>query len=368
MRVLFDHQVFSYQREGGVSRYFAELILGLSVFGIETDTTFRRTTNRYLLERFPERFQGWLGGVSFKGKSHLLNIWNQLISQRKMKTKNWDVFHPTYYNLYFLRHIKDNPFVLTVHDMTHERYPEGLSDAKTTPRNKQILAQRAAAIIVVSECTKEDLIEILQVPLNKIFVIHHGISLTPESIKPVPHTVSEPYWLYVGGRAAYKNWEAAILAFRERQKYSPNEQLVHVGGGTWTDSERVMIKKLNVQNKVFNITATEAQLAWLYQHALGLIYPSKYEGFGLPILEAMAWGCPVICSHSSSLPEVGGEAALYFEPDDVQTCLKNMCALDFAATREKHIQLGLKRSKNFTWKKSLEKHREVYTTVLGTSL
>jgi len=361
--VLFDHQVFSYQREGGVSRYFAELISGLPGCGVEVGTTFRRTPTRYLLEKFPERYQDWLPGFSFKGKNHLLNAWNKGLSKKGLRTNKWDVFHPTYFDPYFLKILKGRPFVLTIHDMTHERFPDGLSDKDTLPPLKGILAKEAATVIAISESTKKDVVEILHIPESRVVVIPHGNSLLPEKVAPIPLNVPSPFWLYVGGRAAYKNWETALFAFVERQNQFPKDFFIHVGGGSFSESEKAWIHKLGLAEKVFQIQAGEGQLAWLYQNAQGLIYPSKYEGFGLPLVEAMAWGCPVVCSNTSSLPEVGGDAALYFNPEDPHACNLEMTQLDSQNRRSAAVRAGLARAGLFTWEASVRHHAEIYKKV-----
>jgi len=377
VKVLFDHQVFSYQQTGGVSRYFAELFRGLLEFGCQVHAGFRQTVNQYLLNDqgkgiVPTQFSDFLGGRQFKGKNKLLYFLNSMKSRRVLAKSDYDVFHPSYYDPYFLASLGNKPFVLTIHDMIHELFPDTVSDAASVQLRKRLLAEKAAAVIAVSEHTRQDIIRILGLPAEKVHVIYHGNSLAPEYVKADPSVVQGlalkgPYMLYVGGRSGYKNVSVVWESLFKLQAEFPGLHLVHVGGGGFSGEERATLDGLNIQHLVHHTGASDAQLAGLYLDAQALVYPSRYEGFGLPLLEAMAWGCPVIAAQASCLSEIGGDAAQYVDPENVSDWilairdLLNMTTPQRSAVQEK----GLQRAQQFNWKDCVHKTIDVYRKALA---
>jgi glycosyltransferase involved in cell wall biosynthesis len=319
---------------------------------------WRFTANRYLQEWDGCRHRDWWPGFSFKGKAHITAQLNRPVSVRALRGSNWDVFHPTYYDPYFLRHLHGRPFVLTIHDMTHELYPEGLSDRKTTPRRKALLASRASRIIAVSENTRTDVIRLLGVPPEKVVTVLHGNSLKPGALEPRVPALGKPYWLYVGARQNYKNWDLLVRALGARANQS--DYLVMVGGGALSPSEIQALGQAGLSGRFHQTGASEAELAGWYSGARGLVYPSLYEGFGMPLVEAMSWGCPVVAAQASCLPEIGGEAALYFDPRSVDDLMGTLSRMEDPQVRTRLIDAGRGRSQRFTWESAAEKTMQTY--------
>jgi glycosyltransferase involved in cell wall biosynthesis len=284
------------------------------------------------------------------------------VSLGKLKTCGFDVLHPTYYDPYFLEPLGDRPFVLTIHDMTHELHPEGLSDRAILPGRKRLLARRARRIVAVSENTRQDAIRLLNLDPAKVVTIPHGNSLRPGLVEPVAAKAAPGYWLYVGSRSAYKNWSLVVQALAQR--HDPEDRLVMVGGGPLTKEEQASLEAAGLARRSLQTSATDGELAGWYQQARALVYPSLYEGFGMPLLEAMAWGCPVVSARSSCLPEVGGEAALYFDPASLQELVLKLAEVERPEVARGLVSAGRQRESGYRWDRTVQATAVVYQECL----
>jgi glycosyltransferase involved in cell wall biosynthesis len=274
----------------------------------------------------------------------------------------FDLFHPTYYKTYFLGKL-DRPFVITVHDMVHEIFDSTRIRDDGTARNKRILCQHASRIIAVSNNTKNDLCRLLGVPAEKIAVIHHGTNLRYRG-EPRLHTA--PYILYVGARGGYKNFgtflsAAASLARRH------GVDILCAGGGQLTAFEKRSIDSLGLAGRMRHVPAgSSGELSSLYHFASVFCYPSLYEGFGLPLLEAFACGCPVAASATSSIPEVAGNAAEYFDPNSPDAIADRIERILLDPDRSAQlVSAGADRLRAFSWEKSARQTYAVYREALN---
>ncbi len=372
MRVLFDHQVFSWQTYGGISRYFAEQMRGLHALGQEVFLPERFFSENVYLRESPAFQRKSLTSFSFKGKKMLQNVLGRRASLKAIREKRPDVFHPTYFDPYFLRTLKNRsiPFVLTVHDMIHEIYGHGSQsffslDAQVI-ENKRILAEKAAAVIAVSENTRLDLLRFYpQIDPGKVHVIHHGNSIFPSHSLTPRKNITTPYLLFVGQRKAYKNFAWMVEQIADLLRSEKDLHLVCVGGSAFDEAESTQLARLGIAQRVHYLTVdSDAELAGMYQQAACFIFPSQYEGFGIPALEAFACGCPVVLNRASSLPEVGGEAASYFDeenPGSLDTAVRRVLKDD--VFRKIMVERGLEQAKHFTWEQSAAKHLKVYQFV-----
>ena len=313
IKVQFDHQTFSMHRFGGISRYFASIQESLNK---ENDFKFDRgilyTTNHYLQdERFP--LPKWIGNL-FLQKERKRSKWNKRYSKLKIKKNDFDVFHPTYYNPYYLRKLKDKPIVLTVHDMIHELFPEYFPHFDDTIHLKRIAIETADHFIAVSQTTANDLQRLFNIPDEKVTVIHHGFYPSEKDENYVPPY--QKYILYVGERGGYKNFYRFLEAAADIL-LSSNINLICAGSKSFCKAEQETMRRLNIEHLVTHITPNDGELNQLYSKAMLFVYPSLYEGFGLPILEAFNNNCPTIVSNTSCFMEVGGDAVLYFDPYNV---------------------------------------------------
>jgi glycosyltransferase involved in cell wall biosynthesis len=298
------------QKYGGISRYFANLQHAIDgSTGHEQHNGILFSRNHYLNSAGP--LSAAIGNRLFKTDRKIYK-WNNRYSKLSIKLNSYDIFHPTYYDPYFLPY-NIKPYVLTVHDMIHELFPENFHKNDVYAGYKKKCISQADHIIAISQSTRNDLQRFFNIPDEKITVIHHGIDLSPpeySSISDLP----KQYILFVGERVGYKNFKVLGEAFSLISKDNPEVSLVLAGGGPLTEEERTYLEDKHVLDKTIQITATDTELNTLYKHAQCFVFPSLYEGFGLPILEAFKNGCPVILSNSSCFPEIAGNsAALYFD-------------------------------------------------------
>jgi glycosyltransferase involved in cell wall biosynthesis len=367
MKVLFDPQIFSFQEHGGISRYYHQLIKTfLMMEGITPELIIKYSNNSYLADLDYIQVKQFFPSHRFKGRNEIIKLLNRMYFRSTVRTKSRsDVFHPTYYHPYFLDCIGETPFVLTIHDMAHEHYPHMFSRFDFTSEHKKKVALKANRIITVSEHTKTDVIAMLHIPESKIDVIHHAATLSFTQGTTAPLSLPEDYILFVGKRNTYKNFSLLLRAVHDLFTTRRNLRLVCAGGGAFTKKEILEIQTLQLSGKIIQVNVDDQALAYLYSKAKAFVYPSLYEGFGIPVLEAFACGCPAILSNRSSLPEVGGDAAQYFDPENpaslvtvLSEVLNNNDAADHM--REK----GLERVKLFSWDDTAQKTLETYKKVL----
>lgn len=380
MRVLFDHQILDAQVRGGASRYFHQLVSTLQNEELATVRLPRLYTDNEYFRPFLARSGCERGGprsrlVQTLRDRHLAHreierAWrrtkarlNQLASIEELEKQDFDVFHPTYYDPYFLRHLHGRPFVLTIFDMIHEIYPEYFKPQDPTHERKALLAREAARIIAISAATRADVIHYLDVDPEKVEVIHLACSWTGEGDEiPAP----ESYLLYVGARGRYKNFKPFLAAFANLAAARPDLHLVCVDPKDFNDAELEWIRELGLEGRCRSISADDKQLCYLYKKAALFVYPSLYEGFGLPILEAFACGCPVALSAASCFPEVAGDAAVYFDPADVLSIASVLeRVLSDGDLCQALIRRGQERLKRFSWHATAEQTVSAYERTLA---
>ncbi|MGL6022545.1 MAG: glycosyltransferase family 4 protein [Chitinophagaceae bacterium] len=359
MKILFDPQIFYFQNFGGISRYFYELIKNIDS-DIECKLPLILSNNEYLSRKDISLHHHFFLIKNFRGKQQILKTINKTYFKFYPKSKI-DIVHPTYYDPYFLRSIGNKPFVLTVYDMIHEKYKHIFNEQDTTTNFKQLLCQKATKIIVISEKTKADLMDIFGINENKIEVIYLGQSFQPNLEDSL--SLPEKYILFTGQRGGYKNFNRFIRAFSMLHKIDKNVKLVCTGS-KFSNEEKEKISNLEISNAVLHFFASDRQLAELYRRALLFVFPSEYEGFGIPILESFAAGCPIALSKASCFPEIATDAGFYFDPLNIESIfetLKN--AIDSDLDRKNLITKGYERLKFFSWEKMAK-----YTSTLYKSL
>ena len=370
MRVLFDHQTFWLQRYGGISRYYVELIEQLRAQGVNCRIALWHSENTHLRQSqimdgnaAETRPEGWSVAQWVKRRANLDidGFMNQRRSINALKRDDWDIFHPTYYYPYFLEHLRDRPFVLTVHDMIHETFPDMFKPSDPTSKNKRTLIDRAEKIIAISESTKNDMIRFCGISPSKVEVVHHGPTLDPSVAAPRPDWLPSRYVLFVGNRFPYKNFERFILALSEVIREEPELHLVCGGGSPFREYEVKFLEGMGMLDRTRYTDVDDPLLACLYRHAEAFVFPSLYEGFGFPLLEAMACGCPVIASNTSSFPEVASDAAALFDPtDEVSMTETILNVIRDGEMRRRLRERGLSRSREFSWERTAQKTRKVY--------
>lgn len=366
MKALFDHQIFSWQTYGGISRYFYEVSKYLSEeVSNQVEIFSPLYVNRYLTSQSRVRVRG----IQFRRGGRAILHFNNMLAKSFLKPRrDIDLFHETYYTSedHCPRSAKR---VITVHDMIHELFADQFSSKDKTKHVKAESIRRADHIICVSESTQRDLVKICNVPIEKTSVVYHGYSLVvgAGNLLPAP-AIRQPYLLYVGQRAGYKNFEGLLKAYASSHVLRSEFKLVCFGGGAFSKREIELINntlQLSSQ-QVIQLTGSDDVLAGLYASAAAFVYPSLYEGFGIPPLEAMSYDCPVVCANTSSIPEVVGDAAEMFDPysiDDMRAAIeKVVLSKDYSASL---ISKGRERVRLFSWEKCAQETLAVYQKILS---
>jgi len=387
MKILYDHQAFTMQDHGGVSRCFVELYKQLSKDN-DVQISLRETDNVYLKEMqighpVGYDYEHFIAHRNFMGKIRLFAFRNslkyclpyssclfpynnaaeygKLESIKSLRKGGFDVFHPTFFDSYFLPYLKGKPFVLTIHDMIPELYPQFFNENDMQIRGKRELAPLASAIIAVSEKTKEDVVRILGVPREKVHVIYHGNEHIERCESKPPYSFS--YILYVGGRGGYKDFDVFVEKVSTVLIHHPELSVVCTGK-PFGEEELAHMSAFGVQDRfVHKWVASDKEMYSLYHFAVCFIYTSEYEGFGIPILEAFAADCPVILNNASCFPEIAGDAAIYFTFDNMAEQLERFIQY---TEEERQGILSKQRSRLqlYSWKESARQLATIYNSII----
>jgi len=287
-----------------------------------------------------------------------------------------DLLHSTAYTMPLVSHLK---VVVTIHDLSCFTHPQHHTEAnyQFVTRNVHQAARRASFIIADSENTKREIIRFLHVPEERVEVIYLAAGeafnekCSPESITQIKNKygIRKPYLFALGSVEPRKNVGSALIAFKALIEIRKIDyQFVIAGGKGWkNEAFYQLLKKLNIDDYlIFTGYVPEEDLPALYQGAEIFVYPSFYEGFGLPVLEAMASRVPVITSNTSSLPEVAGDAALLVNPIEIFELYEAMEALATKPQLREELKVkGKEQSKNFSWEKTAVETLEIYRKMFG---
>lgn len=290
-----------------------------------------------------------------------------------LRISSFDLFHGTNYCVPVF---STCPTVVTIHDLS--LYAQAIThEKKNVERGKRrvpVMARRADMIIAPSEATKREITQYLKIPADRIRVVYEAARekmkpLSIEDCEPVlrKHGIDQPYLLYTGTIEPRKNLLNLIRAYNELLRTSKHRpMLVLCGGRGWLDEEVFeLVAELKLQRMVkFTGYVDDDDLPALYSACEIFVYPSLYEGFGLPPLEAMACGAPVITSNTSSLPEVVGDAGVLINPNEVAELAAAMInLLNDTTQRENRSRAGFERSKHFSWERAAHETQAVYDQV-----
>jgi glycosyltransferase involved in cell wall biosynthesis len=356
INLFLDNIIFSLQKSGGASVVWQQHLERLL-----QDEDFQC----HFLEYENAHFNFFRQQLSINNEhvnlksSNFLKIKRYLNFNSKLKDKH--IFHSSHYRVERGENVVN---VTTVHDFTYEHFISGLAQ-KVHSWQKNLAINNSEGIICVSESTKKDLLFFLpHIKENKIRVIYNGVDSAFNPLidniffEKKHHFDDFNYALYIGDRSTtYKNFNMAVDACKLAKI-----PLLIIGGGQLTELEKYNLKtKLGEQNFISILGVSVSDLNYYYNKAYCLLYPSLYEGFGIPVIEAQRSGCPVIATNSSSIPEVIGNNCLAIENPTPQKIFKKVKELSFANNlRKESIELGFEKSKRFSWQNTYSETTEFY--------
>ncbi len=345
--VFLDGIIYKLQEHGGVGVYFNELIDRLLRHSITAELSF-----------FPRE---WKFDVD-QSLSFFPSSCRRFERYRNCPVSdNAQLFHSSYYRLPSRSSMK---VITTVHDFTYEHFMHGIRRLVHSWQKFKAI-RNSDVIICVSENTRRDLFTFMpDFPKNRVHVVHNGVSDLFYPVGGIQSGESPPYVLFVGRRDSYKNFTAAVTALTHLKDVA----LYCVGGGPFTVVEQEQLER-NLPGRYQHMGGVTTQkLNLLYNGALCLLYPSSYEGFGIPVLEAMRAGCPVVAVNTSSIPEVAGEAALLVEqaaPELLAAAVEKVLEKE---CRDSLRRKGIKHSAGFSWDRTFEETLGLYEKMLETPL
>ena len=375
MKILYDGIIFCGQSVTGVSRYFRELIPRITAIADTKVYFYKRRRSRDLpsfsdrdvnqINEIKWRRNGWLRILAKPVNEVLLRPIDQL--NLRLRVGESAIFHSTYYTLppFFM------PSIVTVYDMIYEIFQNLYPKDDLFRKQKAKCIRSASHVICISENTRRDVLDFYNISEERVSVVYPGscfpegklLDGSDEALEGGSLIPDHPFILYVGNRRGYKNFIKFIEAYAS-WKYSSNLSLVCVGGGEqWSNEEIASMVRLKISDRVYSLgQVPDYYLSRLYEAARFLVYPSLYEGFGLPALEALQCGTLVVLANKSSLPEVVGDCGFYFDPFDMESMQVAMSqAIELSpAERQLLIQKGLERAKKFSWDTTAQKIFRIY--------
>lgn len=363
MKILYDGTIYVNQKAGGINRYFANIISHLSSEFEPALLTFNVRENNWPVHPnlrifkaplfTPDRVARRLGRYYFRAAA------------RQFKP---DIVHPTYYYSLGMRRLNSYgcPSVITVYDFIHDIFAPLAAIQQHEVRSQSQAISDADAVLCISHHTRADLLTRFPNFESKVHVIPLASEIDfsmSHGEEPVPE---HPYFLFVGNRASYKNFDGLTRAFARLAQSAP-EICLYVVGAPFTKSESFLFDELKISPSVRNLGfASDSHLARLYRYSLALVYPSFYEGFGIPPLEAMACETVVIAANNSSIPEVTGDAALLFDAGNLDELNDRLKAVwQGNINRADLISKGRARASEFSWQRTSEQTAAVYRALLG---
>lgn len=356
MKVIFSNTIFFLQKTGGISRYFVNLSRELNKINVKSKIIAPISKNVYLknlnkkniylyFKRYPNNF--------------FLKKINQIIFFFFLKIENPDIIHETYYNPNNLLILDNKINILTIYDLVHEKFSRFYSQDKFLEKKKVL--EYVDHFICISKKTQSDFIKRYNIPKKKTSVIYLGGDHLNKKVKLFNIKLPDKFFLYVGSREGYKNFKILAKAVNSEKKLE-NINIVCFGGGEFSQLE---ISKLRLSFNFIYFQGDDCLLSYLYSKALAFINTSKYEGFGIPNVEAMHLGCPVISSDFDSLKEIGGKACLYFKNNNYLDLARVMKKIhQKSKLREIFIKRGYQRSKLYTWVNCARQTSSLYKSLL----
>lgn len=353
MEIVFDNIIFSLQKSGGISVYWYEIIL--RILNQSDINTIYVGENKKIENIFRIGLELDINQIKYDDRK----VFNYLSRYRNIhlsiENKSF-IFHSTYYRtlskgVKMRNNVKE---VVTVHDFTYERFSSGLKKWVHSWQKKKAIAA-ADVVVCISENTKNDLLYFYpQFSKKDIRVVHNGVS---ECYNVIPELKAKnddnPYFLFVGSRTDYKNFDFVVKAASSLDQY-----ILKIVGGSLSRNELMLLETNLCGRWQFYSDVSNKELNVLYNKAFALLYPSSYEGFGIPIVEAMKAGCPFIALNGSSITDIAGGAGYLMCELNLNEFHKGVGLIN--KNRTEIVKLGLLQSNAFSWDKCFNEMLEIY--------
>ncbi len=370
MRIVYSHDIFSFQAYGGISRYFVEIAKRIPPNEARVQIFAGLYINQYLKGlpgligfKLPALKNRGLAARIINGAMYYIrwNI-NNLAQRALIKSDPQTILHLSYYTRPPAK--KKLKLVMTVYDMIRELFDQYFPHDHRPTQLKRLCCEQADKIIAISNCTKKDVMDLFGVGDEKIAVIYLGNPLEDVTAGEGEETIQTPYVLYVGARRGYKNFDRLLRVFAQSSLLRKDFSLICFGD-RFSPGEGRRLKDLGLDHHVHQVSGSDSLLVSHYKHARAFVFPSLYEGFGIPLVEAMGAGCPVLCSNRGSFPEIVGEAGIYFDPEDVDHMQSVMEKALFDDTLlGEMVKRGYGRSSMFSWDRSARQTLALYRSLL----
>jgi glycosyltransferase involved in cell wall biosynthesis len=373
MKIFFDYKIFFIQKYGGPSSYFVNLVRELN---IKKDINAKIFSPLHINKHLQDLDKKFFYKFFFLKKIDILKYFefiNIILTKifefiNIILTKIYlfffapKIYHTTYYGRNLS--INNTPMIVTVFDLIHEIYSETFYKKLDSINKKKKILENSRHIICISKNTQRDLIKYYNIKYEKTSVVYLGKHENSFLLNNI--NISRPFFLYVGNRHRYKNFKILLEAYSHSKNLMKNCDLICFGGELFSNEEKNFIQKNKIlENNIKHLSGSDELLIELYQKAVALIYPSLYEGFGLPLVDAMHQGCPLVISDTSCFPEICGEAALYFNPLSVDELKNKMDQITFDnKIKNDLIAKGKKRANFFSWNKCANETLEVYKKIV----
>lgn len=357
MKIFFDYQIFLLQKYGGVTTYYVNLVNQLIKKNYKS-----KIIAPFYISQFDNNI---IKNNVIVGKkinqiprftTKIITNFNDLFFEYYVKKNKPQIIHLTYYNKIFnLNKVKK---IITAYDLIHEKFYK-----KSMIKKKSMGV--ADHIICISKNTQRELVDYYKIDPKKTSVVYLAskfhYSKNASSVEKL-----DPYLLFVGDRFKYKNFHNFIKSISRSRLLKNRIKIICFGTFPFTKDELNLFRAEEIQiNNIIFLNGDDELLKKLYLNSVALVYPSLYEGFGLPIIEAMSLGCPVCCSNTSSIPEVAGEAANYFDPSNIENMTNSIEEVVFSSEkRNELIKRGFVQNEKFSWDKSTNDTLKIYNSVI----
>lgn len=361
MKIYYDYQIFLHQKFGGISKYYINLINHLDS-SVEKSIIAPFYKNYYLNNQNKDAKKFVYIDIKTKYVNFISKNLNKAYTKFLYNYQTPDIFHFTYFNQeYYLK--KKSSYVITIYDLIKEKFYN--DKFKNEEVNKIKYFSCMGKIICISENTKKDLIDRYKLSPELIEVVHLGVSFDKSYIEIDNKIPKKPYLLFVGERYRYKNFKNFILAYTKSNRLKKDFDILCFGGNSFTSEEINFFKEFRISQNIKQINGSDLELNYVYKKARCFIFPSLYEGFGLPLLEAMNMDCPVICSDTSCFSEVTNNAAAMFDPNNIENIIHEIENVVYDEQKFSDLIIkGRNNIKNFSWQKCAEQTLKVYNSIL----